>query len=265
MNSVQTLGRYQRLLYKLNASIQWAVGSRPGSLTSCYLLIQKLSFSDGGNKVSRLALSTHGLVPDSVSHGLSRMRTEALSNPRRRGEKRAIRSTNKGKGAGSRGPAKAFVSDVPARHHLGIRSRCPKFGGPCRSRHGSAPRSEDAGCQDSAMVSAASPRSRRLQSPQARALRPPAVGWGLGTPGVLSRVPGPCEGTRVAPPRSPQLRPAWGRAGHWGAAGHGPGAEAPRGVWGSLHILATSCSERTRVSWTVPATSPPRPQVTWPQ
>lgn len=172
------------------------------------------------------------------------MRTEALSNRRRRGEKRAIRRTDKGKGAGFRGPAKAFVSDVPAHHHLGIWSRCSRFGGLCRYRHGSAPRSEDAGCLDSATVSAASPRSRcrRLQSPQARALRPPAVGWGLGTPGVLSR-PLSWRGDSSPAAAFP--------------AGHGPWTEAPRGVWGLRHVLATSCSKRTCVSWTVPATDPP--------
>lgn len=159
------------------------------------------------------------------------MRTKALSNRRRPGEKRAIRRTDKGKGAGFRGPAKAFVSDVPAYHHLGIWSRCSRFGGLCRYRHGSAPRSEDAGCLDSAMVSAASPRSRcrRLQSPQARALRPPAVGWGLGTPGVLSRpwwLPGDSSPAAAFP------------------AGHDPWTEAPRGVWGLRHVLATSCSKK---------------------
>lgn len=117
--------------------------------------------------------------------GLSRMRTETLSNRRRRGEKRAIGRIDKGKGAGFGGPA--FVSDVTAYHHLGIWSRCPRFGGLCRYRHGSAPRSEDAGCLDSAMVSAASPRSRRLQSPKPEPSAPQLWGGGWAPPSVLSR------------------------------------------------------------------------------
>jgi hypothetical protein len=178
--------------------------------------------------------------------GLSRMRTETLSNRRRRGEKRAIGRIDKGKGAGFGGPA--FVSDVTAYHHLGIWSRCPRFGGLCRYRHGSAPRSEDAGCLDSAMVSAASPRSRRLQSPKPEPSAPQLWGGGW-APRVSCRVPGPRVGTRVPPLCSPWL-------GYW-SAGHGPWTEVPRGVWGLRHILATSCSERTCVSWTVPATDPP--------
>lgn len=185
------------------------------------------------------------------------MRTEALSNQRRRGENRAIRRTDKGKGAGFHGPAKAFVCDVPAYHHLGIWNP-----GLCRYRHGSARRSEDAGCLDSAMVSAATPRSRyqRLQSPQARALRPPAVGWGAGHPGrpVASLVARGLESRHRAPRSSCLAGTTLNTGAH---AGHGPWTEAP-GVWGLQHILGTSCSERTCVSWTVPATDH---RVTWPQ
>lgn len=102
------------------------------------------------------------------------------------------------------------------------------------------------------MVSAASPRSRRLQSPKPEPSAPQLWG-GSWAPRVSLVLAWGLESRRCA---LPQLRPGWDCAGYW-SAGHGPWTEVPRGVSGLRHIFATSCSERTCVSWTVPATDTP--------